>query len=99
MGRDATIDEVFTWREDFGRKAKEVFGGHRVDVSPLTLFSLRLRCDKIERESDPFFAYISGPPFNGIHVHVVSYVPDGIIRPCECRERHEHTEPQIWASH
>ena len=50
--RDVTIDEVFTWREEFGLKAKEAFGGWRVDVSPQTYSDLKQRCDRLEREVD-----------------------------------------------
>ena len=71
--RDVTIDEVFTWREEFGVKAKEAFGGWRVDVSPQTYSDLKQRCDRLEREVNPFFEKFlpESVPFNGIKVHMV----------------------------
>jgi hypothetical protein len=71
--RAVPIDEVFTWKEDFGKKAKEAFGGHNVDVSPQTFSDLKQRCDLIERDDNPYFERrIVQPsvPFNGINVHV-----------------------------
>ena len=50
--RDVTIDEVFTWREEFGVKAKEAFESQYVDVSPQTYSDLKQRCDRLEREVD-----------------------------------------------
>ncbi len=84
--RDVTIDEVFTWCEEFGAKAKEAFGGWRVDVSPQTYSDLKQRCDRLEREADPFFANVSPVPLNGIQVHMVKSgeVPYGVLRACGC---------------
>jgi len=93
MTRDVPIDEVFTWREEFGLKAKEAFGGWRVDCSPQTYGELRDRCDRLDRELDPFFerAEIPRPevPLNEIVVHMVKAgeVPDGVLRGCQCGRR------------
>lgn len=90
--RDVLLDEVFTWREDFGRKAKEAFGGPNCDVSPQTYSDLKLRCDKLDRELDPFFEHVrslqSSPPPGAITVHMVKQgdVPDGVLRACQCRK-------------
>lgn len=89
--RDVTIDEVFTWREEFGLKAKEAFGGWRVDVSPQTYLDLKQRCDRLEREADPFFENVRSlmpVPLNGIQVHMVKAgeVPDGVLRACGCEK-------------
>ena len=92
--RDVSVDEVFTWREDFGAKAKEAFGGWHVDVSPQTFSDLKDRCDRVGREADPFFerthsagSFIPGPiPLNSIRLHMVKSgeVPDGVLRGCTC---------------
>ena len=84
--RDVSIDEVFKWKEDFGAKAKDAFGGRRVYVSPQTFSDLKSRCEKLDRELDPFFErgnLSSAPvPLNGIRVYMVRVgeVPDGILR-------------------
>jgi hypothetical protein len=93
--RDVLIDEIFTWREEFGQKAKEAFGGHSVDVSPRTYGDIKRRCDALEREADPFFEHalslLPEPPvpLNGIQIHMVKQgeVPDGVLRKCGCREK------------
>ena len=89
MIRDVGIDEVFTWREEFGIKAKEAFGGWKVDVSPQTYSDLKQRCDRLDREVDPFFECIRSltpVPLNRIVVHMVKpgEVPDGVLRGCMC---------------
>jgi hypothetical protein len=82
--RDVSIDEVFTWGEDFGYKAKEAFGSHHCECSPNTFRDLKLRCDEVERRENPFFEP-RPVPFNGVQVHVVySGIPDGILRSCDC---------------
>lgn len=81
--RDVSIDEVLTWREDFGRKAEEAFGGRLVEVSPQTFSDLKDRCERLDREADPFFENLGGVvPFNGIRIYVVKVgeVPDGVLR-------------------
>lgn len=92
--RDVPIDEMFTWREEFGAKAKEAFGGWRVDVSPQTYSELKQRCDRLERGVDPFFEHprsiylgLSPVPLNGIRIHMIKSgeVPDGVLRACGCR--------------
>ena len=93
--RDVPIDEIFTWREEFGLKAKEAFGGWRADVSPQTYSDLKLRCDRLEREVDPFFEHarsLAPVPLNGIVVHVVKpgEVPDGVLRGCTCGKESDH---------
>ena len=94
--RDVSVDEVFTWKEDFDTRAQEAFGcGTRsrpdVDVSPSTYADLKQRCDRIEREIDPFFerhwALLSdAAPMKGIVIHMVrtGEVPDGARR-CSTR--------------
>jgi hypothetical protein len=89
--RDVPIDEVFTWKEEFGSKAKEAFGSDQVDVSPRTYSDLKQRCDMIEREIDPFFEHCRSllpyeAPLNGIMIHMVRVgeVPDGVLRACQC---------------
>ena len=86
--RDVTIDEVFTWHEEFGQKAREAFGGSYCDVNPQTYSELKQRCDRLERAADPFFERLSPPvPLNGVHIHCVTdrMIPDGILRGCQCR--------------
>jgi hypothetical protein len=88
--RDVTIDEVFTWREEFGCKAKEAFGGWWADVSPQTFLDLKDRCYQLDREQDPFFERMnpltSPVPWNGVRIHMVRVgeVPDGVLRGCAC---------------
>lgn len=95
--RDVSIDEVFTWREEFSVKAKEAFGGWRVDVSPQTYGELKRRCDQLEREVDPFFEHARNLlpeqiPLNGIRIHMVKpgEVPDGMLRACGCGKEVNH---------
>lgn len=91
--RDVSIDEVFTWREEFGQKAREAFGGPNCDVSPRTYSDLKSRCDRLEREVDPFFErgnLSSAPvPLGGIKIHMVKQgeVPDGVLRACACGKK------------
>ena len=96
--RDVPIDEVFTWKEEFVVKAREAFGCQDVDVSPSTYADLKQRCDKIEREIDPFFENCRSLlpyslPFNGITIHVVKVgeVPDGVLRGCTRRVESRNT--------
>lgn len=86
--RDVTIEEVFTWREEFGLKAKEAFGAHHCDASPETCKQLRARCDKIIEGTVAVQPYLSPPlvpPLNGMMVHAVDGIPDGILRACNCK--------------
>ena len=88
--RDVPLDEVFTWKEDFLDKAWEAFGSLVVDVSRLTYGDLKSRCDKIDRELDPFFENIRSlavPLSKGLMIHMVKpgEVPDGILRRCACK--------------
>ena len=81
--RDVSIDEVFTWREDFDHKAEEAFGGRLVEVSPHTFSDLKDHCDRLDREADPFFENLGGVvPLNGIRIFVAKEgkVPDGVLR-------------------
>jgi hypothetical protein len=85
--RDVSIEEVFTWRDEFGVKAKEAFGGWNVGVSPQTYSDLKQRCDRLDREVDPFFEHVLSllpVPLNGIRIHMVKTgeVPDGMLRGC-----------------
>ena len=84
--RQVTVDELFAWREDFGLKAREAFGGHHCDVSPQTYADLKIKCDVVERKNDPFFDLVRpSVPFNGISVHIRDGVPDGVVVACECK--------------
>ncbi len=87
--RDVPLDEVFTWREEFGQRAKEAFGGWKVDCSPATYADLKDRCERLDREADPFFEHVRDlqpVPWNGVTVHMVRVgeVPDGVLRGCRC---------------
>lgn len=83
-----SIDEVLAWGEELGRKAKEVFGGWHVDVSHQTFSDLRARCDLREREELGAARFLNHlpVPINGIVVHVVEGLPDGLLFPCHCTE-------------
>jgi hypothetical protein len=92
MSRDVPLDEVFTWKEDFLDKAREAFGPLTADASPATYGDLKSRCEKIDREIDPFFETVRAlaAPFNpGLRIHMVkqNMVPDGILRRCSCKEK------------
>ena len=94
--RDVPLDEVFTWKEDFLDKVREAFGGLVADASPLTYGDLRSRCDKIDRELDPFFEHVRSlaAPFDpGLQIHMVKpgVVPDGVLRRCTCKEKEDPT--------
>jgi hypothetical protein len=89
MTRDIPLDEVFTWEEDFLDKAQQAFGSLTADVSPLTYGDLKSRCEKIDREIDPFFEHVRSleEPFDpGLRIHMVKpgEVPDGMLRACQC---------------
>ena len=69
--RQVTIDELFTWGEDFGLKARSAFGGHHCDCSSQTYADLKLKCDAVERKEDLLFDRVRlSPPFNGVSIHV-----------------------------
>jgi hypothetical protein len=92
MTRDVPLDEVFTWKEDFLDKAREAFNGLTADVSPATYGDLKQRCEKIDRELDPFFEHVRSlaAPFSpGLRIHMAKQnaIPDGILRRCSCMER------------
>ena len=92
MTRDIPLDEVFTWKEDFLDKARQAFGSLVADASPLTYGDLKSRCDKIDREIDPFFEHVRSleAPFDpGLRIHMVKpgEVPDGMLRRCTCKEK------------
>jgi hypothetical protein len=82
--RDVSINEVFTWRDEFGLKAKEAFGGWRVDVSPQTYSELKQRCDRWFDSQNTLS--LMPVPLNEITVHMVKTgeVPDGVLRACGC---------------
>jgi hypothetical protein len=91
--RDVSLDEVFTWKENFFIRAQEAFGGPICDVSPQTYSDLKVRCDKLDREIDPFFEHVRSlqpsPPPGAVTVHMVKpgEVPDGVLRACTCGTR------------
>jgi hypothetical protein len=90
MTRDVSLDEVFTWREDFLTQALAAFGGTDCDASPQTYSDLKERCEDLDRKADPFFEHLPMPaPLNGILVHMVKPgdVPDGVLRACQCGGR------------
>lgn len=79
--RDVTVDEIFTWREDFGLKAKESFGAHRCYANMKTYAEIKSRCDEIERKTQAWMnPFIETPPLNGVMIHIDDSVPDGILR-------------------
>lgn len=79
--RDVPIDEVFTWREDFGRKAKEAFGSHRCYANMKTYADLKARCDIIEQHSEVWRLPLAEmPPMNGVTITVDEPIPDGVLR-------------------
>lgn len=82
--RNVPIDEVFTWQEDFGLKAKEAFGNHACDASPATMSVIRERCDKIERDNEAYRFWPMPAPLNGVVIHEVEGIPDGVVAPCSC---------------
>ena len=83
--RDVSIEEVFTWKEEFGAKAKEAFGSHRCYVSMTTYSDIKERCDVIERRNEIWRIPLSEmPPLNGVTIEVDESVPDGILRGRQC---------------
>lgn len=84
--RQVSLDELFTWREGFGLKAKEAFGGHYCDVSPQTYADLKLKCDVEETKTNMFFDPLAlWPPRNGISIHIRDGVPEGVVVACGCK--------------
>lgn len=79
-----TVDDVFKWGDELGRKAKEVFGGHFCDVSNQTFSDIKKRCDKIDVDNSAYM-YPPRKHLNLITLHVVTDVPDGLVRQCTCR--------------
>lgn len=95
--RNVSIDEVFTWRGDLGSKAKEAFGGDWCDVSPQTFSDIKERCERIDRENSVYRNFDMSPePMNGIYLHMVYGLPDGVLIPCDCanRRRQEQADGQ-----
>lgn len=79
--RDVTVDEIFTWREEFGLKAKEAFGSHNCYASMKTYADIKSRCDAIEQRNEVWrIPLVEMPPMNGITITVDDSVPDGILR-------------------
>ena len=79
---EATIDQVFEWGEELGRKAKEIFGSHRVEVSLQTFFDMQKRCSRIEIKDEDCRFLPAPQPLNSISVYINPEVPDGIVRGC-----------------
>lgn len=89
MPREVTIEEIFTWGEDFGRNAKEAFGGHYCDCSSQTFSDLKERCVREEIARWPYFnaPLVTLPtPWNGVQIHVAKEVRDGVLVACSCRK-------------
>jgi hypothetical protein len=95
--RDVPLDEVFTWKEDFLDKAREAFGALTADASPTTYGDLKQRCEKIDRELDPFFENLRSLAeqfSSGLRIHMVKpgVVPDGVLRRCTCKKKETPNE-------
>lgn len=79
--RDVTVDELFTWKEEFGLKAKEAFGSHRCYVNTATYSDIKQRCDVIEGQHEVWrLPFVDMPPWNGVTIEVDDSVPDGVLR-------------------
>lgn len=79
--RDVTVDEIFTWREEFGLKAKEAFGSHNCYANNKTYADIKSRCDAIEQRNEVWrIPFIEMPPMNGVIISIDDSVPDGILR-------------------
>ena len=79
--RDVSVDEMFTWKEEFGLKAKEDFGSHLCYVNMATYSDIKERCDVIEKRNEVWRNPLSEmPPWNGVTIEVDDSVPDGVLR-------------------
>jgi len=79
--RDVSIDEMFTWKDEFGLKAKEAFGSHRCYVNMATYSDIKQRCDVIERYNELWRLPLAElAPWNGVTIEVDDSVPDGVMR-------------------
>ena len=74
--RDVTVEELFTWKDELARKAKEAFGSHHAYVNKKTYDEIRDRCElRIPCQTVVFWQ-----GSNSCHIHVDDSVPDGILR-------------------
>ena len=79
--RDVTIDEMFTWREDMGRQAKEAFGSHVAYANSATYAEVKAKTDVVEKGSNNFTSRPQWlPPLNGFTIYIDDSIPDGILR-------------------
>jgi hypothetical protein len=76
---DATVDEVFSWGDDMGRKAKDRFGCHFVSVSMTTFSEIKERCARIDSDNEAH-RFPDSKPLNSISITVRDGIPDGIMR-------------------
>lgn len=82
--RDVTIDELFSWKDEFSKNAAELLG-RAADVNPMTYLELKGRCEEVVRRESIWARPLEeNPPLNSLIVHVVTSIPDGILRRCGC---------------
>lgn len=73
-----TVDELFSWRDELGKKAFEHFGRrHRAYVSPQTYEDIRERC--LMR----CFCEHCPPSMNNLELGIIDGLPDGLLIPRE----------------
>lgn len=77
--REATIDEVMTWKEKTGWMGRQVFGRHGAVVSSETYAELKRRCDEVRVINS--YSIFSPVRLNSFDVIVQDDVPFGILRP------------------
>jgi len=75
--RDITIDELFSWRENFGYNSRTILGNHAY-CSTETYEAIKGRCDRVEQTK-----LVAGVaiPLTDLQISVDESVPLGIIRP------------------
>lgn len=78
---DVAIDEFFQWKDSLGIQARLHFGKGGAHVNAKTYGELKKRCDYIIPARYPLWV----PVLNQLTVHVAEGVPDGILRPCDCK--------------
>lgn len=82
-----SIDELFSWREEIGQKAREHFGPRRMaHVSAGGYEEMKRRCDEV-RQASMLDVLLPMRPYC-LNVHIASDVPDGVLLPCDCREKY-----------
>lgn len=75
--RDVTIDELFSWREDLGVKARAILG-NRACVNQITYDQIKARCDRVEQ---PRGMWDSFRRITDLEINVNESVPNGVVRP------------------